>query len=327
MKRALAPWAILEPSQRVRTLQKSGINIGSALTGTQLTTVLVPLVNTSDKEYLIRKGTTLAVMHPATNIQEWDDREAARGTTTVRAMGRETCESARETSESARETCESAHQICEETRETREKARASTLRPRVKEEDAPEHVRPLLKGISTEITPLQREELAAMLTEYQDVFSKGPDDMGCTDLVKHQIDTGDARPIRQPPRRLPIAKQAVEQVEVSKMLDRGVIEPSNSPWASPVVLVTKSDGSTRFCVDYRRLNDVTHKDAYPLPRIDDTLDALSGSAYFSTLDLYSGYWQVEMDPADREKTAFSTRMGLYQWRVMPFGLCNAPATF
>ena len=104
----------------------------------------------------------------------------------------------------------------------------------------------MLKGISTEITPLQREELAAMLTEYQDVFSKGPDDMGCTDLVKHQIVTGYARPIRQPPRCLPIAKQAVEQVEVSKMLDRGVIEPSNSPWASPVVLVTKSDGSTRF---------------------------------------------------------------------------------
>ena len=81
-----------------------------------------------------------------------------------------------------------------------------------------------------------------MLTKYQDVLSKGPEDMGCTDLVKHQIDTGEARPIRQPPRRLPIAKQAVEQVEVSKMLDRGVIKSSNSPWASPVVLVTKRDG-------------------------------------------------------------------------------------
>ena len=91
--------------------------------------------------------------------------------------------------------------------------------------------------------------------------------------------------------------------------------------------VKKKDGSVRFCVDYRRLNDVTEKDACPLPRVDDNLDALAGAKLFSTLDLASGYWQVEMDPHDAEKTAFCTRYGLYQWRVMPFGLCNAPSTF
>ena len=93
------------------------------------------------------------------------------------------------------------------------------------------------------------------------------------------------------------------------------------------MLVRKKDGSTRFCVDFRKVNSITRKDAYPLPRVDDTLEALAGSQWFTTLDLISGYWQVEMDPKDREKTALCTTEGLFEFRVMPFGLCNAPATF
>ena len=185
----------------------------------------------------------------------------------------------------------------------------------------------MIERVSEDLTLRQREELAAVIYEHRDVFSSGPTDMGRTGLVKHTIDTGDQRPVRLPPRRLPIAKQEIEREEVQKMLDRGVIEPCQSSWASPVVLVTKKDGTTRFCIDYHKLNDVTKKDAYPLPRIDDTLDALRGSMYFSTLDLYSGYWQVEMDQRDIDKIAFVTRQGLFRFTVMLFRLCNAPATF
>uniref|UniRef100_A0A5S6Q7T0 Reverse transcriptase domain-containing protein n=1 Tax=Trichuris muris TaxID=70415 RepID=A0A5S6Q7T0_TRIMR len=112
---------------------------------------------------------------------------------------------------------------------------------------------------------------------------------------------------------------------VDCMLRQGVIERASSPWSFPVA--SKKDGSLRFCVDYRKLNDVTEKNVQPLPRIDDALDALAGSRWFSTLDFASGYWQVEVEPQDRPKTAFSAPSGLYQFRVMPFGLCNAPATF
>ncbi|GFV97088.1 hypothetical protein TNCV_3526741 [Trichonephila clavipes] len=111
------------------------------------------------------------------------------------------------------------------------------------------------------------------------------------------------------------------------MKNNDVIEPSSNPWASPIVLVRKKDGSTRFCVDYRRLNDITKKDSCPLPRIDDTLDTLASNTWFSTLDLKSGYWQVELHPDDKKKTAFTTGQGLWQFKVMPFDLCNAPATF
>ena len=123
-----------------------------------------------------------------------------------------------------------------------------------------------------------------------------------------------------------MVRQIVEE-EIQKMLDKGVIEPGGGPWASPIVLVKKKSGEWRFCIDYRKLNEVTKKDAYPLPRIDDTLDMLSGAKYFSTLDLASGYWQVAMDESDREKTAVCTHQGLYQFKRMPFGLCNAPSTF
>ena len=193
----------------------------------------------------------------------------------------------------------------------------------------PQHLEDLYDRCSTNLDEKQRQGLLALLTRHQDVFASSSEDMGKTSVYRHRIDTGGAKPIRQPARRLPIHQREEADAEVEKMLKRGVIEPSSSPWASPIVLVKKKDGTTRFCVDYRKLNAATIKDSYPLPRIDDSLDALSGSVWFSTLDLQSGYWQVEMAEEDREKTAFvtGTGIGFYQFKVMPFGLCNAPATF
>ena len=106
-----------------------------------------------------------------------------------------------------------------------------------------------------------------------------------------------------------------------------MIEQSSSPWSAGVVLAKKKDGSTRFCIDYRKLNEATIKDAYPLLRIDESLNHLSGAQWFSTLDLSSGYWQVELEPDAKPKTAFVTKRGLFQFNVMPFGMCNAPASF
>ena len=111
------------------------------------------------------------------------------------------------------------------------------------------------------------------------------------------------------------------------MLDKNIISPSQSSWSSPVIVVQKKDGSLCFCIDYHKVNSVTRKDADPLPRIDDTLDTLAGSSWFTTLDLFSGYWQLEVAENDWEKTAFSTRSELFHLNVMPFGLCNAPASF
>ena len=177
------------------------------------------------------------------------------------------------------------------------------------------------------LSPLQQQQLNELFKEYQDVFSQGDEDLGNTPLLEHGIETHGS-PLRQPYRRQNPAVRREEMAQVQQMLSSNVIRPSNSPWASPVVMVRKKDGSLRFCVDFRQLNAATVKDAHLLPRIDDLLDALHGAKWFSTLDLKSGYWQVPIAEQDKEKTAFRTSSGqLFEFNQVPFGLCNAPATF
>jgi len=151
------------------------------------------------------------------------------------------------------------------------------------------HLSKLLDGIDADVLEGQRGELITMLREYADVFSKGELGLGETSFAAHQIDTRDARPMRQTLWRQPHHLLDKKDENVQDMLKAGVIEPSCSPWTSSLVVVAKKEGSLRFCVDYRKLNSVTRRDAYPLPRIDKCLDALSGSRNFSAFDLRSSY--------------------------------------
>ena len=184
----------------------------------------------------------------------------------------------------------------------------------------------LLSKNSKNLSDNQQNVFVEFIREYRDVFSEKIVAGNC-DVVRHVINVVDSLPIKQVPRRIPFNMRKEVNEIIEEMKEQGVIEASQSPWISPAVLVKKKDGSIRFCVDYRKLNDVTMKDSFPLPRIDDILDQLAGNTWFSTLDLKSGYWQVKIHPEDREKTAFFIGNGLWQFTVMPFGLCNAPATF
>ena len=182
-------------------------------------------------------------------------------------------------------------------------------------------------GVLELLTSSQQQKFIDFLTKHHNVFALEEYEGGETDLVEMEIVTGDAHPRRCAPRRVPFALREEMARQIDHMQAAGVIQESTSPWASPVVMVRKKDGTHRFCIDYRQLNSITKADTYPLPRIDDLLDQLGQCRYFSTLDLASGYWQIRMSPTSREKTAFITPQGLYEFCVMPFGLTNAPAIF
>ena len=197
-------------------------------------------------------------------------------------------------------------------------------------DELPEYLEKLLEDSIIHLEDeSQKLEVKWLLIKYSHAFVAHKDDIGRTGLVKHRINTGDAQPIKEPPRRLAFAKRQALSDEIRRLLELGIISPSTSPWGAPVVLVARKDKKTwRICLDYRWLNLCSLKDSYPLPRIDDSLDALRGASWFSTLDLASGYYQVELqDESDKEKTAFVTHEGVFQFNVMPFGLTSAPGTF
>ena len=173
--------------------------------------------------------------------------------------------------------------------------------------------------------PVQEQKvLRELLREFAVLF---PDIPGKTTVAVHDVEVGDSPPIKQHPYRVNPVKLKLIRQEVDYMLQNGIIEPSQSQWSSPCVLVPKADGTYRFCTDFRKVNSVTRTDSYPIPRVDDCIDKIGHANYVSKFDLLKGYWQVPLSRRAQELSAFVTPDGLFQYRVMPFSMKNAPATF
>ena len=186
----------------------------------------------------------------------------------------------------------------------------------------------MLDSLPTDLTDAQREKVVQLLRDNADIFSRTPTDNGLTDVLAHSINTGDAAPVKQSLRRHPQAYLPIIDEFVDDLLKRDLIEPCHSSWASNVVVVKKADSCLRMCLDLRFCNQRTVKDAYALPRIDTCLESLGTAKYFCVLDSNSAYYQVKLaDEASKDRTAFVTRRGLFRFKVMCFGLSNAPATY
>ena len=193
--------------------------------------------------------------------------------------------------------------------------------------DVPEHLRDLYQRATRGLDAAGKRKVADLLCRFKDTFSKDEWDIGLTDLTEHEIPTGDAAPVKQAPRRVPLAHAADEKKAIDDLKAKGVIRDSVSPWASPIVLVSKKDGGVRPCVDYRKVNELVKPEAFPLPRVQDCLDSVAGSNLFSTFDLTSGYFQIKVKESDIPKTAFVCKYGHYEMTRMPFGLSNSASTF
>ena len=185
----------------------------------------------------------------------------------------------------------------------------------------------ILYNIDNNCSATDCAKLNSLLNNYSDLFVNDDIELGYTDRVKHVINTIDDNPIKQSYRRIPPSQYEEVRQHITELLDKNIIRESTSPYSSPIVVVRKKSGLIRLCVDYRHLNLKTVKDAYPLPRMEESWDALTGSKFYSTIDLASGFYQVAMHENDRHKTAFTTPFGLYEYNRMSMGLCNAPSTF
>ena len=213
-------------------------------------------------------------------------------------------------------------QVAEKEEDTESEVRLGNYQQPIKLQNSQ-----ILNDLGTKLSHLplvQRKELAEVITQYREVF---PDVPSKTNLIEHDVDVGDSAPIKQHPYRVSPMKKELLDKEVQYMLKNDIIEESQSNWSSPCILVPKHDGGFRFCTDFRKVNDKTKSDSFPIPRIADCIDQIGNAKFVSTFDMLKGYWQVPLTQRAREVSAFVTPSGLYQYKVMPFGMKNAPATF
>ena len=191
----------------------------------------------------------------------------------------------------------------------------------VTEEQIREHV-----STNTSINNNEKDKLHSLLTKYSDIFITNPKNPPMAKLVSHVIETGNSQPVRDKMRRFPPSWIEEIDKQIEEMLKNGICRKSNSPWSSQVLLVRKKDGTMRFVIDYRKLNDSTKRDEYPMPNVKDLIDDLKDSQFFSCMDLPSAYWHVPMEDSSIEKTAFDIPKGKFEMLRMPYGLKNSQAT-
>ncbi|CAF4472894.1 unnamed protein product [Rotaria socialis] len=322
---------LFEPNPR---LKNKALFIASTLIHIEDKRIKIGIINATDRQQTLSKGTKLGittqiaasigVTMPLNNVQE----RIPKGKAYIKLIpkGKETNITSRLESRNMQTITshEEQHQ-CRECKQYFDTGNELFKHLRIKcySEEIREQINKLTEHIYDD---KQREQMSRILWKYGKLFDiSEPSKIDIT--LKNAIDTGTHRPIHTPPYRKSKKDQETLRKETDKLMGNGIIEHSTSPWSSPVVLVKKKDGTTRFCVDYRRLNQITTKDAFPLPRIDDIYDQLTTATYFTKFDFKAGYFQVPLDKSDRPKTAFSTRDGHFQFKVLPQGLTNGPPTF
>ena len=307
---------------------KENLLIARSLVNPQTGKVPVKVINQSSSPVKLKKGVVLGKLHPVGSImptqENYDISQHRDGVSVCQLKSHEDTHDIRQSKSADAKVSSKTDTNIDGTNFSEV---TSHNEDQKLEGLVPEHLKDLFKRSSENLDVEQSIKLAGLFNKYQGSFAKTRTEYGKCSVLKHKIDTAETAPVRQPLRRTPQAFQGEEEKYIQEQLEAGVMQPSSSAWSSPIVMVRKKTGDVRVCIDYRKLNERTIKDAYPLPRIGMCLDCLASTKIFSTIDLQSAYMQLEVAEEDRHKTAFIAKYGLFEYLVMPFGLCNAPSTF